>query len=844
MRSQWVTPKRFWGFLAALVLAMCLTTAAFAQEVLLDQAPSKLYAFRIRLLDKDGEQVGEDDSNPVSSPDQCVKPDFPLADMTAIPEGMAPVWSLKETVTETEETGDGIVEYTVLIYQCTGFECADGNHTFGDWVQTKDPTCTEKGEKKRTCTKEGCDAFETQDVDSLGHKYGEAAYEWAKDKSTVTGTKTCTRNPDHEKLTETVNTTKAVTPPTCTEKGSITYTATFTKEDFTTQTETVDGDPATDHDYADPTYVWSEDNKTVTGTRICNNDADHKITETVETTSSTTAPTCTEKGTITYTAAFTKEGFTTQTKTVDGDPATGHKLVQGVQTKESRDKGDTVCTGYDVEIYCTNNGCDYTTTGHVDGVGHSMDDWAMIEADQEAGKTACTGYTERRACTAEGCSYSETREVAAQHDLEHHDAQTATCTEKGWEAYDTCKREGCDYTTFTETDALGHDFGEWVESKPATTTEKGEEKRTCQREGCDAYETREIDMLEPDHEHDWGDWVLVTPPSCNSKGVYIRTCKVDGCDILTETRYVDPDPSAHEWSQWILTTDPTCTKMGVETRICKDCTLTETRPVDMLPHTQEIIPAVPATCLESGSTEGSKCSVCGTILVEPDSTDPIGHDWGPWVTVAEPTEDAFGMNERICRNDSSHKEDWRLPKLKNEVDGLAEGIGGVLEDILLHRTNISGDPVYVHTGEGTPAPLVIPEEGAAEGTLTLLGQTGISIVLPADLQARVLKEEQIEEEGILGCYVNSNGSGVLVLDADLEVTDLSVYRAVVEKAGGLNIQDLTLNGRAAFSYCLPDRDAVYLATNNVDGVLLEIAFFSASDEAFMQEAGLIAATLK
>ena len=42
------------------------------------------------------------------------------------------------------------------------------------------------------------------------------------------------------------------------------------------------------------------------------------------------------------------------------------------------------------------------------------------------------------------------------HDLEHHEASVATCTEIGWEAYDNCKREGCDYTTYCEIPALGH----------------------------------------------------------------------------------------------------------------------------------------------------------------------------------------------------------------------------------------------------------------------------------------------------------------------------------------------------------------------------------------------------
>jgi hypothetical protein len=40
------------------------------------------------------------------------------------------------------------------------------------------------------------------------------------------------------------------------------------------------------------------------------------------------------------------------------------------------------------------------------------------------------------------------------HDLIDHAAQAPTCTEIGWDAYQTCSR--CDYTTYAEKPALGH----------------------------------------------------------------------------------------------------------------------------------------------------------------------------------------------------------------------------------------------------------------------------------------------------------------------------------------------------------------------------------------------------
>lgn len=44
-------------------------------------------------------------------------------------------------------------------------------------------------------------------------------------------------------------------------------------------------------------------------------------------------------------------------------------------------------------------------------------------------------------------------------------------------------------------------------------------------------------------------------------------------------------------------------------------------------HTEEIIPAVPASCTETGLTEGKKCSECNEILVAQTKVDALGHSF-------------------------------------------------------------------------------------------------------------------------------------------------------------------------------------------------------------------------
>lgn len=57
------------------------------------------------------------------------------------------------------------------------------------------------------------------------------------------------------------------------------------------------------------------------------------------------------------------------------------------------------------------------------------------------------------------CNEYKTKTVAPLgHDLEIYDAKAATCTQKGWEAYEICMRAGCGYTTYQEIGNLMHEY--------------------------------------------------------------------------------------------------------------------------------------------------------------------------------------------------------------------------------------------------------------------------------------------------------------------------------------------------------------------------------------------------
>ena len=100
--------------------------------------------------------------------------------------------------------------------------------------------------------------------------------------------------------------------------------------------------------------------------------------------------------------------------------------------------------------------------------------------------------------TCSRCDYSTYAEKPALgHDYVTHDAQAASCTEIGWDAYETCSR--CDYSTYAEKPALGHDYA--AKTTKPTCTKKGYTTHTCTR--CqDSYRDAIVSAL----GHWYGEW--------------------------------------------------------------------------------------------------------------------------------------------------------------------------------------------------------------------------------------------------------------------------------------------------------------------------------------------------
>ncbi len=229
--------------------------------------------------------------------------------------------------------------YTVYVCRCGDSYISDyvepTGHTYGDWVETAAPTCTEDGEETRTCH---CGHAETRSIPATGHSY-----------------------------------TSVVTPPNCTEQGYTTYTC------HCGESYIDDYVAATGHTYGD----WVEtiapactDKGEEIRTCHCGHEekqeipaAGHAYGDWVE----TTAPTCTEDGEETRTCHC---GHAEKQEIA----ATGHSHEAVVTAPTCTEQGYTTYTCYCGDSYVS----DYVEpTGHhhVDGVCPDCGDQLYLLGD-------------------------------------------------------------------------------------------------------------------------------------------------------------------------------------------------------------------------------------------------------------------------------------------------------------------------------------------------------------------------------------------------------------------------------------------------------------------------------
>ena len=292
--------------------------------------------------------------------------------------------------------------------------------------------------------------------------------------------------------------------------------------------------PARGHMWSEPTYSWSDDNSKVTAEIICYNDDSHKKTETVDTTSSTTNPTCAKEGKTVYKAEFTNDAFETQTKTVT-----------------------------------------------IDKTPHNWPaTWEPVEGDDTM---------EQRVC--ETCGAVETRQKDHEHNLVEVDQADPTCEKAGMKAYWVCSGDSGCGKWYADANANQEIEGETEEVRenswriPAlghqvtSSSSEVEKEASCDDVGvvkvtrtCKRGHTWEPMIINPPAlGHDWS-VEIIKAATCTDDGLKHRTCRRCG---KSEDVTIKALGEEHTWGAWVVTRPATATKAGEKQRVCENCGLVE-----------------------------------------------------------------------------------------------------------------------------------------------------------------------------------------------------------------------------------------------------------------------------
>ena len=551
-------------------------------------------------------------------------------------------WS-EEEVTETDTRR--VETRTLYRYAINAL----GQHEWGEWEVVTPATCTEDGERSRTCSicqtveTEAIPAAHTWDAEGqyctvceaenpefipLGIKVGSVS---AQPGETVTVPVTITENSGFSAFTFTLNCAEGLTLTAFTkgevlnsaesgffdkdlESGNVTW---FTPESITsngvlfnlTVTLPEDAEPGT---YAisialkdsDPSNFVDADSQPIP-LRLINggiNLSAHEHSYSEETTSAT----CTEDGVTIYTC----ECGDTYSEVI---LSPGHDIVTDAAI-------DPTCTESGLTEGCHCTRCDYAVAQEeIAAIGHDL----VVTAPAVAATCTERGRTEAAYCTF--CDYETVSEEIAPlgHDIIEEVLFAPNCTEEGASEF-TCSR--CDYYEAKFTPALDHDYVEEVLFAP-TCTEEGASEFTCTR--CDYYEAK----FTPALGHDY---VLTseTPATCTEDGSRISTCS--RCqDAQTE---VLPKREHH----YKLTDEraPTCTKDGSKTYVCLNCTDTYTDTVPALGHNYEGKVLIVPTCVKQGLIKYT-CTRPGCGSTYSEKIDPA-HSFGT------PTDNGDGTHTLSC----------------------------------------------------------------------------------------------------------------------------------------------------------------------------------------------------
>ncbi len=230
---------------------------------------------------------------------------------------------------------------------------------------------------------------------------------------------------------------------------------------------------------------------------------------------------------------------------------------------------------------------------------HNFGEWELIYYDVNTKYDVC----ERQCLT---CGYEQ---IDRYREHQHYYTDD-------WSSGSTTHWKVCYYCKEVNQDTVAnHTFGDWTETKPATTTEEGLKERTCSV--CEYTQKETI----PVHTHD----------------VHDKAWKYDDTNHWQECSCGEKlNVANHAYGEWRVTKPATETEEGSKARDCTVCDYVQTETIPMLKHEHSY-----GDWQKDETQHWKECS-CG------DKTEVGNHTFDDWTITKEPTTTETGSRERTC----------------------------------------------------------------------------------------------------------------------------------------------------------------------------------------------------